>query len=317
MSSFLALAPTFPTHSLFAGKLTDLPDNFIKLRRNVGFYSNRGGTIGWMVNQHGCAVVDSQYPDTAANCLQGLEQLIASETVGTELAVGRQPAQSAQITDIMVDVLFNTHHHGDHTGGNSIFRPQTERIVAHKNVPELQRMQTQMRGGDSDNAYAETTFEDSWSLELGNETISAQHYGPAHTGGDAVIHFEEANIVHMGDLVFNGVYPFIDEGGGANIGNWIILLESVATKHSSDTQYIFGHGNPSKGIIGSKDEVLSMRNYLSALLEHVQRSMQSGFSLEETKSVTMLPGFEDYVSFGPRLSLAANLDVAWNELSRR
>ncbi|MCC5925575.1 MAG: MBL fold metallo-hydrolase [Bacteroidetes bacterium] len=314
LSSMLALATAVPTRHLFARETRLTPDNFTLLRRNVGIYSNRGGTIGWLVNQDGCVVVDSQFADTAADCLQGLEQLIASEVDGSSIAAGRQPAHSAQITDIMVDVLLNTHHHGDHTGGNGVFRPQTERIVAHENVPDLQRMQSQMRGGDSDNAYADTTFASEWSTQIGDETITAQHYGPAHTGGDAVIHFEQADIIHMGDLVFNGVYPFIDEGGGANIANWIVLLETVATKYTDETHYIFGHGQPSKGIIGSKEDVLNMRDYLSALLEHVQQSMQAGQSREEALSITTLAGFEDYVSFGPRLSLAANLDVAWNEL---
>lgn len=317
MSSMLALATAIPSRHLFANKTILMPENFTQLRRNVGFYANRGGTIGWLVNQDGCAVVDSQFADTAAECLKGLEHLIASETGGAAIANGRQstqPVQSAQITDIMVDVLLNTHHHGDHTGGNGVFRPQTERIVAHENVPDLQRMQSQMRGGDVENTYADTTFASEWSDQIGDETISAQHYGPAHTAGDAVIHFEQANIVHMGDLVFNGVYPFIDEGGGANIANWIILLETVANTYNSDTQYIFGHGSPTRGILGTKEEVLNMRNYLAALLEHVQLSIQAGHSLEETKSITTVNGFEDFVSFGPRLSLAANLDVAWNEL---
>lgn len=315
MSSFLALATAMPSRSLFALHRTSLPENFTPLRRNVGFYSNRGGTIGWLVNSNGCAVVDAQFPDTAADCLRGLEQMIAEEASGSSLALSRQPTQTAQLTDLMVDVLFNTHHHGDHTGGNGVFRPQTERIVAHRNVPDLQRMQSQMRGGDADGVYADTTFDASWSTEIGDETITARHYGPAHTGGDAVIHFEQADIVHMGDLVFNRVYPFIDEAGGANIGNWIILLETVAAQHSSDAQFILGHGSPSKGIIGSSEDILHMRDYLSALLEHVQRSLQGGLSREETKSLTILPGFEDFVSFGPRLSLAANLEVAWNELT--
>lgn len=317
MSSFLALATAMPARSLFSKSRVLSPENFTEIRRNVGYFTGRGGTIGWMVNREGAVAIDSQFPDSASDCLRGLEQLIAEQVSGMDASGRTQPEQSAQITDLMVDVLFNTHHHGDHTGGNSTFRPQTERIVAHSNVPDLQRMQAQMRGGEDENTYADTTFDERWSVTIGDETINAQHYGPAHTGGDSVIHFEQANVVHMGDLVFNGVYPFIDQPGGANIANWITLLETVAAEHDADTRYIFGHGNPARGITGSREDVLTKRDYLAALMDHVMISMQAGMSLEEARSVTSLPGFEDFVSFGPRLSLAANLEAAWNELSAR
>jgi len=315
MSSFLALATALPTRSLLSKSRVLTPENFTEIRRNVGYFTGRGGTIGWMVNREGAVAVDSQFPDSASDCLRGLEQLIAGQVSGMDASPRTQPEQSAQITDLMVDVLFNTHHHGDHTGGNGTFRPQTERIVAHSNVPDLQRRQAQMRGGEDENTYADTTFDESWSVAIGDETINARHYGPAHTGGDSAIHFEQANVVHMGDLVFNGVYPFIDQGGGANITNWITLLETVAQNHEADTRYIFGHGNPARGITGNREDVLAKRDYLAALMDHVLISLQAGMSLEETRSITSLPGFEDFVSFGPRLSLAANLEAAWNELS--
>ena len=295
----LAFAAPVPIKALSAARL---PDGFQLLRHGIGIYSNRGGTIGWLMNTDGCAGVDAQFPDTAADCLSGLEYLRKEDFPLT----GNQ--------DFLVDVLINTHHHGDHTGGNSVFRPKTGIIVAHENVPGLQRMQAQMRGSDADLVYADTTFPERWQAGLGNEQITARYYGPAHTAGDSVIYFEQANIVHMGDLVFNGVFPFIDEAGGASITNWIELLETVASERNDDTLFIFGHGQPGMGVTGSVTELLSMRDYLSALLEHVAVSHAGGMSLEETVGIASLDGFEHYISFGPRLSLAANLEVAWNEL---
>ena len=81
-------------------------------------------------------------------------------------------------------MLINTHHHGDHTAGNQTLQPAVETIVAHANVPRLQRRQAAERITEAAQAYPDTTFEDSWSLDLGSELVSAKHDGPGHTGGD-------------------------------------------------------------------------------------------------------------------------------------
>jgi cyclase len=280
-----------PLNHIFTGIVRD--SNFISIRRNVGYYTNRGGTIGWLVNDDAIVVVDSQYADTAASCIKGLSSMSTNS----------------------IDALINTHHHGDHTGGNAVFEPLVDMIVAHTNVPDLQRKQAQMRGGDVEIAVADTIFETEWKMEFGNEIIRATHFGRAHTSGDAVISFENANVVHMGDLVFNKVFPFIDRDNGASIENWIILLEKVISSHSSDTVYVFGHSQSPTTLTGNSGDLLQMRNYLEAILNHVSNELQTGASRDEITGLVSLKGFEDYVSFGPRLSLAANLNVAFDELS--
>lgn len=288
-SALLTAASTLvPFGNLFAAA----NDNFTLIRRNTGYYTNRGGVIGWMVNQDAGVLVDSQFADTAADCLSGMKEK----------------------RNAMIDALINTHHHGDHTGGNGVLRAHTHIIVAHENVPSLQRQQSQMRG-DNEVYTADTTFTQSWKMDFGDETVHATHYGPAHTRGDSVITFEKANIVHMGDLVFNRVFPFIDEAGGANVRNWVQVLESTIDNHDNDTIYIFGHGQPALGVTGSASDVRHMALYLGALIEHIELGLAAGSSREEITGVVALRGFEDYVSFGPRLSLAANLDVAYNQIA--
>lgn len=287
-SALIAAAATFvPSKVIFARDT-----NFIAIRRNVGIYTNRGGTIGWLVNADASVVVDSQYPETAADCLIGVQD--------------KRPGN--------IDALINTHHHGDHTGGNGVFRPDSDIIVAHAEVPRLQRLQAQMRGSSADVTVADTVYETEWRQEFGDETVRLRHYGPAHTSGDSVVTFENANIVHMGDLVFNRVFPFIDEAGGAKILNWILLLEQVVEKYDDDTVYVFGHGQPSMGMTGTADDIRHMRNYLSALVEHVEIRNNAGDSRENIVSMVSLEGFENHISFGPRLSLRANLEVAYNEI---
>lgn len=287
-SALIAAAATFvPSKVIFARDT-----NFIAIRRNVGIYTNRGGTIGWLVNADASVVVDSQYPETAEDCLIGVQEKRAGN----------------------IDALINTHHHGDHTGGNGVFRPSSDIIVAHAEVPRLQRLQAQMRSNSDAVTVADTVYETEWRQKFGDETVRLRHYGPAHTSGDSVVTFENANIVHMGDLVFNRVFPFIDEAGGAKILNWILLLEQVVKDHDSDTVYIFGHGQPSMGMTGTEDDIRHMRNYLSALVNHVENRHNAGDSREDIVSMVSIDGFENHISFGPRLSLRANLEVAYNEI---
>ena len=159
----------------------DATPRFEELRRNVGAFHMRGGTIGWLISDDALVVVDSQYPDTASACLSGLKM------------------RSSR----MIDVLVNTHHHGDHTGGNKVLRAATREIVSHANVPGLQRRQARQRGTVANQAYPDTTFDENWRMDAGDEVVSARYYGSAHTSGDVVVTFERANIAHLGDLLFN------------------------------------------------------------------------------------------------------------------
>jgi cyclase len=263
------------------------------IRRNVGTFTGRGGTIGWLADENAMVVIDSQFPPSAGAFFEKVQQYSS------------QP----------IDALINTHHHTDHTAGNSFFRNLASEIVAHENVPELQRSVAEMQNTLDDQVYADTTFEDSWSLDTGDEIIHAMHYGPAHTSGDIVIRFEKANVIHMGDLIFNRWYPFIDMASGASISNWIHFLERVIQDSEPDTVFIFGHGSNDFGIRGSVRDILIMRNYLSALLEFVENKQSEGSTLGEIRDQQELPGFPDHVSAGSRLSLRANIEAAWQELS--
>jgi glyoxylase-like metal-dependent hydrolase (beta-lactamase superfamily II) len=284
LGTALAAAPA--ASSLLSS--SSLPDGFTALRRGVGTYRNQGGTIGWLVRDGALVVVDTQSSKTATDCWSGLRDR----------------------TDEALDFVINTHHHGDHTGGNGVFAEHTDRIVAHANVPELMRPSDEEEAGTK--TYPTETFERTWSESVGDETVSLRAHTPAHTGGDAVIRFEQANVVHVGDLVFNRAYPFIDVQGGADSQNWISELEAIHGKLDDDTIVIHGHANPEFGPTGGREDLLVMRDFLAALNEYVQQQRQAGASLEEMKQKEMLDGFEAF-NFDWALSLGACIEAVYRE----
>lgn len=264
---------------------------FETIRRNVGYFTGKGGTIGWLVNPDAVVVVDAQFPDTAKLCLDGLAEKSARG----------------------VDLLFNTHHHGDHTAGNAVFRPRTKRIVAHARVPDLQKAAAQPGGAAP--VTADATFDKTWGEDAGDEHVEARHHGPAHTGGDAVIHFQRANVAHMGDLLFHEMHPFVDRPAGASIQNWITVLETVMKQLPADTVYIAGHAKPGLPVAHDRKALARQRDYFDAVLAHARKGIAAGASKEDIARAESLPGFEGYHAAPPRLTLGFVLGVAYDELT--
>jgi cyclase len=267
--------------------------DLVEIRGDVGFFTLRGGTIGWLANRGGTLVVDSQYADTARTFLDRMADRKAL------------PPQ----------VLINTHHHGDHTAGNGEFQPSLRHLVAHCRVPELQRRVAEASGSGSVQTYADTTFQDEWGVDVGAETVRAKHYGRAHTSGDSVVFFERAGVVHTGDLVFNRVYPFIDRAAGATVRGWVDVLERMAADHASDTVYVFGHGKPGLGMTGGRQDILHQRDFLSAVLDAAASAIARGQSRDEAAARDRLPGFEDYEQLVEWLDLPLVLATAYQELT--
>ena len=286
-------APTVPVKTPAGSPPPSVPQ-FKELRGGVGYFTDKGGTIGWLSQPGALMVVDTQFPDTAAVCLAGL------------------PGRG----DRVIDVVLNTHHHGDHTGGNGIFKPATLVIVAQANVPELMRAAAAKSGKPDTQTYPGVTFPEKWRREFGSETVTARYFGPAHTRGDVIVHFEKANVVHLGDLVFNRIYPVIDRPGGASIRHWVTVLETAVKTYPADAIYIFGHGNPKFGVTGSHADMLAQRDYFSALLAHVEKGIAAGKPKTEIVALENFPGFDDLHAPLPN-RLQGNLSVAYDELTEK
>jgi glyoxylase-like metal-dependent hydrolase (beta-lactamase superfamily II) len=250
---------------------------FTPIRRNVGYFTMRGGTIGYLVNPGAVVAVDSQFPAEAKACLGGLNERSGSRPV---------------------DFLINTHHHGDHTGGNISFRGAAKKVVAHVKADEHMR---QPPGGQppADQLYPDTTFTETWSADVGDERVTAKYYGRAHTSGDAAITFERANVVHMGDLMFNQRHPVVDRSAGATIRGWMTVLDGAARDHANDTIYIFGHAGAGMPVTGNQGDLAHFRDYLGAVLAFVESQTKAGRTRDEILAMRdPLKGFESYGRFG-------------------
>ncbi|MDA1334005.1 MAG: MBL fold metallo-hydrolase [Bacteroidetes bacterium] len=268
-------------------RMSQLP--FTPIRRGTGIFTERGGTIGWLIRDGALVVVDSQFPESAATCRDGL----------------------VERSNRTVDLLINSHHHGDHTAGNAVLGEGAGRILAHANVPGLQRQS--MREGSPEPTVANVTYQETWSDSLGDETISLHYFGPAHTAGDSIIHFEKADVVHMGDLVFNYRHPYIDLGAGADTANWMTVLERARQTFSDNTVFIYGHSNPANGILGTREDLLVMRDYLGALRDAAAAGIQAGKSADETAS-DGLQGFQSHWMNGSDDGIKGNIATIFEEM---
>jgi glyoxylase-like metal-dependent hydrolase (beta-lactamase superfamily II) len=267
---------------------------FEDIRRNVGYFTGQGGTIGWLATPDGAVAVDAQFPATAKACVEGLQQ--------------KSPKG--------IQLLINTHYHGDHTGGNSVFRPVVKTIVQQERCAQLHKDTTTKAGTPAQQAYADITFGESWSQEVAGDKVWGHYYGPGHTGGDAVIFFEKANVVHMGDLMFNRLHPRVDRPSGASIKNWISILERVTERHA-DATFIFGHAKPGLPVTGPAKELLYLRDYFSVVMDHVQKGRRDKKSQDEITKIDALPGFPDHAQVNPNITLAGVLTVAYEEQTAR
>lgn len=185
-----------------------------------------GGNIGLSVGADGAFIIDDQFAPLA-------------DKIRTAIAAA---------TPEPVKFVLNTHWHFDHTGGNESFGGAGAIIVAHDNVRERlkQGMTNKEMGWTVDPAPAAAlpviTFSDEVTFHWNGHTIRVHHPAPAHTDGDAIIRFVEANVVHMGDIFFNGAYPFIDLQSGGSLDGVIAAQEGVLSMVDDQTKIIPGHG---------------------------------------------------------------------------
>lgn len=254
----------------------------------MGIFTERGGTIGWMISDEGIIVVDSQFPAQAKNL------------------VGEIQKQS----DRQIDVLINTHHHGDHSAGNIAFKGIVKKVMAHENSLKNQKKNAERANSVDKQLFPDTTYKKGRIREkVGNERVALHYFGAAHTDGDSFVHFENANIVHCGDLLFNRRAPFVDKSAGANMTNWQVVMEKGYKEFDKDTQFVFGHSGNGYKITGDREDLKAFQNYLGKVMDFVKKGQAQGKTKEELAQATEIPGAPEWKGRQTR-----PVNAAWTEL---
>jgi len=287
-TAFTMGAFTLAQHNILSALFQE-PWKITMLRNDVGIFTERGGTIAFLLSKDGIVVVDLQFPDQSKHLIDELKKK------------SEQPFK----------LLINTHHHGDHSGGNISFKGLVEHVLAHENSKKNQENSARQNKSEDKQLYPDQTFTNTWCQKVGKEKICLHYFGAGHTNGDSFIHFQHANIVHCGDLVFNRRHPYVDRNAGANMRSWINVLDKALNKFNKKTIYVFGHAGTGYEVTGKADDLKVFRDYLGNVLKFVEGEIKAGKTKEEILKASAIPGSDQWKGDGIQRPLTA----AWEELT--
>ncbi len=187
-----------------------------------------------------------------------------------------------ELSDRPIEFVINTHWHFDHTGGNEVLGESGTLIVAHDNVRERMSVENVLEAigmefpASPEGALPVITFSEAVTFHLNGEAVEVFHVAAAHTDGDAVVYFPEANVIHAGDTYFNGSYPFVDAESGGSIEGLIAAADQLLALADDDTTIIPGHGE-----LSTVDELEVYRDMLVDVRERTLEAIADGQTLDE------------------------------------
>lgn len=267
LATITAFAAPIAAAQLPTPKTTDLGSG-------IHVIFGQGGNIGVSAGPDGVFVIDDQYPGTA-------------------------PANLAKIKEIAgagPRYLVNTHWHGDHAGGNAAFAEAGAMIFAHENV--LKRLSGAVKSiglngqpapASPEAAWPVVTFTEGVDFHLNDETIQVTKVPASHTDGDSIVLFVEPNIIHTGDIFFNGIFPVIDLGSGGSIKGYLAAMENIWAMADDRTRIIPGHGD-----MASKADLKKQIEMLTGAIAAVEKHTKAGDSLQKTIAAKPLKPWSKY-----------------------
>lgn len=244
---------------------------------NIKMLMGRGGNIGLFMGEDGTFMIDDKFPDMTEDVINAIKS-----------AGGDIPR-----------FLINTHWHGDHTGGNESFGTQGSVIVAHDNVRARMSVDNVIKAFDMTAPAAPkialpmVTYDSTIRFHLNGDDLDVAHVPTAHTDGDSIVHFTGTNVIHAGDIFFNGFFPFIDTDHGGSLAGMIAGADVILALANDNTQIIPGHGP-----LANKADLQSYRDMLALAQDKLTALKADGKSLSEV--TTMQP--------------LAELDAQWGQV---
>jgi glyoxylase-like metal-dependent hydrolase (beta-lactamase superfamily II) len=232
-----------------------------KLAEGLYMLTGAGGNLGASIGEDGIVLIDDQFQELSPRIQEAL----------------------AKLSPKPVRFVVNTHWHFDHVGGNENFAKAGAAILAHGNVrrrmstTQLMKMFNREVPPSPPAALPVVTFDSDVTLHYNGEEIYVFHVDNAHTDGDSVVLFRSANVLHAGDTLFNGFYPFIDSDSGGSIDGMIASADKVLGIVNEQTKIIPGHGP-----LATPRDLKAFRDMLATLRDKVAALIREGKTLEET-----------------------------------
>jgi glyoxylase-like metal-dependent hydrolase (beta-lactamase superfamily II) len=258
--------------SLIKDSAAAAPIKTFKLRHNISVLEGSGGNIAVLTGSDGKVLVDGGIGVSRARVTEAL----------------------ATLSPEPVTHLINTHWHFDHADGNDWLHSAGAKIIAQENTRKHLSGIQRVEDWDYNflpspaGAIPSEVFAKEHSLKLNGTSIGLKYYGPAHTDGDISVTFAEANVIHVGDTYWNGIYPFIDYSTGGSIGGTIAACDASLAAATGDTIIIPGHGKP----VSNKAELQEFRDMLVAIRDNVANLKKQGRTRDETVAAKPTAAFD-------------------------
>jgi glyoxylase-like metal-dependent hydrolase (beta-lactamase superfamily II) len=258
--------------SLIKDSAATSPIKTYKLRNNISVLEGSGGNIAVLTGPDGKLLVDAGIGVSRPQLSKALAEL------------GNEP----------IAHLINTHWHFDHADGNEWLQAAGAKIIAHENTRKHLSVVQRVEDWDYNflalpaSAIPAEVFAKEHHLKLNGASIALNYYGPAHTDGDISVMFAEANVLHVGDMFWNDIYPFIDYSTGGSIDGMIAASNANLASTNDDTIIIPGHGKP----VGNRAELQAFRDMLVAIRDNVASLKKRGRTRDETVATKPTAAFD-------------------------
>jgi cyclase len=223
-----------------------------QLAANVYLLHGSGGNTLALIGPDGKLLVDTEFAQAAPRLKEALDKLDAGK----------------------VRYVISTHYHGDHTGANAAFHEDGTTIIGQENcrLRMTQSRYSALTGTASPPAPAASlptiTYNKELAVHLDGEEMEAVHPGPAHTDGDTIVYFRHANVVHLGDVFVNDLYPYIDLDANGTVDGYLVVIDEVLARINDETRVIPGHGP-----VATKRELKAYRDMIQTVRDRVKASL--------------------------------------------